>query len=204
MLQRLLTSLAKNPRLWGFLRRVVEDGFHAEKDVIARELIPSTGVDCPAFLDFGCGTGEFAECFPPGSYIGFDIAPHYVHFAGRNRPGHYALMSGGALGFASGHFDGALVLGVFHHLPDDLVCASVAELHRVLRPGARLLVMEDIPSPRPWNILGHLMHWLDRGDHIRDDEQYRALLAPHFAIRGSYTLKSGICDLAVYVLDRNE
>lgn len=202
MLQTLLNKISAHPGLWGFLRRVVEDGFDAEKDVIARELQPWRDAGQRRFLDFGCGTGEFSICFPPESYIGVDIARHYIHYAGRRRPGRYAVMSGAGLGFASGSFDGGLVLGVFHHLPDDLVRAAIADLHRVLRPGATLLVMEDIPSPRPWNVLGHLMHWLDRGDYIREDEAYRTLMAPYFALRRQYHIKSGICDLAVYVLDR--
>lgn len=168
---------------------------------MARELVAQDGAR-RSYLDFGCGTGVSEEYFPPGSYTGFDVARHYVRYGGQVGRGRYAVMSGDWLGFAGGQFDGALVLGVFHHLPDDVVRASVAELHRVLRPGARLLVMEDIPSPRPWNVLGHLMHWLDRGDHIRTDADYRALLTPHFAVRRSYQVKSGICDLAVYVLDR--
>lgn len=204
MLQTLLDKLSAHPGLWGFLRRVVEDGFDAEKDVIARELQPWRDAGQRRFLDFGCGTGEFSICFPAESYFGVDIARHYIHYAGRRRPGRYAVMSGAGLGFASGSFDGGLVLGVFHHLPDDLVRTAIADLHRVLRPGATLLVMEDIPSPRPWNVLGHLMHWLDRGDHIRKDEAYRALMQPYFSLRCWYHIKSGICDLAVYVLDRTD
>lgn len=202
MFQTLLNRISAHPGLWGFLRRVVEDGFDAEKDVIRRELDPWRDRGKRQFLDFGCGTGEFSICFPPESYTGVDIARHYIHYAAHRRPGRYAVMSGAGLGFASGSFDGALVLGVFHHLPDDLVRTTLADLHRVLRPGAALLVMEDIPSPRPWNVPGHLMHWLDRGDYIRQDDAYRALMQPYFALRRSYHIKSGICDLAVYVLDR--
>ncbi|HWQ13711.1 MAG TPA: class I SAM-dependent methyltransferase [Roseiflexaceae bacterium] len=201
IVQAALNRLSENPRLWVTLRAIAENGFRTEREIIARELVASDGTRT-AYLDFGCGTGVSAEYFPPGTYTGFDIAHHYVRYASRQGRGRYAVMSGGALGFDTACFDGALVLGVFHHLPDELVRASVAELHRVLRPGARLLVMEDIPSPRPWNILGHTMHWLDRGDHIRTDADYRALLAPHFLIRRSYQVRSGICDLAVYVLDR--
>jgi hypothetical protein len=40
MFQTLLDKLSAHPGLWGFLRRVVEDGFDAEKDVIRRNLIP--------------------------------------------------------------------------------------------------------------------------------------------------------------------
>lgn len=201
MIQTLLNRLSENPRLWVFLRSIAEAGFHTERTIIARELVDAAGVR-GAYLDFGCGAGTFEPYFPPGSYTGFDVAPHYVRYAAHTRAGRYAVMSGGALGFADAQFDGALVLGVFHHLPDELVRASVAELHRVLRPGARLLVLEDIPSPRWWNLPGHLMHWLDRGDHIRTDADYRALLGTHFAVRRSYPVTSGVCDLAVYVLDR--
>ncbi len=202
MLQSLLDRLAAQPAIWSWLRRFVEDGFVAEIEVIARELDPQRDPGQRRFIDFGCGTGDFAGSFPPASYTGFDLARHYVAHAGRVRQGSFAVMSGDRLGFTPASFDGGLVLGVFHHLPDTIVRASTAELHRVLRPGARLLVMEDIPSPRFWNVLGHLMHWLDRGDHIRSDDDYRALFAPQFVIERSYTVKSGICDLAVYVMTR--
>ena len=99
-------------------------------------------------------------------------------------------------------FETALVCGVFHHMPDNLVRTSVAELHRLLRPSATLLVLEDTPPPDPWNVPGHLMHWLDRGGYIRTDAEYRALLAPHFEVRSNYLMRSGICDYEVYVLER--
>lgn len=203
MVQQFLDRLSANPALWGFLRWIAEVGFVAEKKVVARELNPWRGQG-RRFIDFGCGTGESAAYFPPDAYVGVDIAPHYIQYAKRHRTGQYAVMSGAGIGFAPATFDGGLVLGVFHHMSDDLVRTAVADLHRVLRPGATLLVLEDIPSPRPWNIAGHLMHWLDRGDHIRQDNDYRLLLQPYFAIRETYTIVSGICDLAVYVLDRTE
>ncbi|MEN9936851.1 MAG: hypothetical protein RLZZ387_3430 [Chloroflexota bacterium] len=203
MIQTILNRLSENPQLWLALRSIAENGFRAERAIVARELVAAGG-GRRSYLDFGCGTGVSEECFPPGSYTGFDVARHYVRYASQTGRGRYAVMSGGSLGFASGQFDGALVLGVFHHLPDWLVRASVAELHRVLKPGARLLVLEDIPTRRVWNAPGHLMHWLDRGDHIRTDADYRALLMTHFAIRRSYEVTSGICDLAVYVMDRVE
>ncbi|NWG20476.1 MAG: class I SAM-dependent methyltransferase [Chloroflexi bacterium] len=204
MVQQFLDRLSADPALWGFLRRIAEAGFLAEQNVIARELAPWRDPGRRRFLDFGCGTGESAAYFPPGSYVGIDIARHYVQYAGRHRTGRYAVMSGAGIGFAPASFDGGLVLGVFHHMSDDLVRTAIADLHRVLRPGATLLVMEDIPSPRPWNVAGHLMHWLDRGDHIRRDDDYRVLMEPYFSIRKSYTIVSGICDLVVYVLDRAE
>lgn len=203
MFHNLLDQLASNPWLWGFLRSIVEDGFVAEKKAIASELDPWRDPGQRSFLDFGCGTGQFSIYFPTGTYTGVDLAAHYVRFAGQNRRGRYGVMDGAHLGLSDNAFDAAVVLGVFHHMPDSIVRGTVMELHRVLRPGARLLVMEDIPPPNTWNVFGHVMHWLDRGDFIRSNADYRALLEPEFILQHTYNARSGICDLAVYVLERS-
>ncbi len=203
MLETVLDQLSESPQVWNILRRVVENGFRGEKEVIARELDPWRDVGRRTFLDLGCGTGEFAPCFPAAHYTGMDVAPYYIDYAGKHHAGQFAVTSGAAIGLASACFDAALVVGVFHHMPDDLVRISVTELHRVLKPGATMLVMEDTPPPDPWNVAGHAMHWLDRGGYIRTNEEYRALLAPQFAVRRNYLMRSGICDYEVYVLERD-
>lgn len=200
----LLTRVSHSPRLWNILRRVVEDGFRGEQAVIARELNPWCDVGQRSFLDLGCGTGEFAPCFPPTRYVGIDLAPTYIRFAAHTHRGHFAVSDSSLLALASESFDAALVLGVLHHLPDAVVRATVRELHRVLRPAARTLVMEDIPPPDGRNIAGHLMHWLDRGGYIRSEADYRAFFAPGFTVLRTSTMRSGICDYAVYVLRREQ
>ena len=202
MLEQTLDRVSQNPQTWNILRRAVENGFRGEKEVIARELDPWRDVGAREFLDFGCGTGEFAPSFPPAHYTGVDLANYYVRYAGQHYPGRFAVASGDAIGLGSGRFDAALVLGVFHHMPDDLVRTTVTEIHRVLKANATLLVMEDTPPPDPWNVAGHLMHWLDRGGYIRTNDEYRALLEPYFSVRRNYLMRSGICDYEVYVLDR--
>lgn len=203
MFETILDRVAEQPQAWNILRSIVEAGFHGEKAVIARELDPWRDPGQRAFLDFGCGTGEFAACFPASCYTGVDLAAHYVRYAGRVHAGTYLVADGAALGLRDASFDAALVLGVFHHLPDSIVRAAVAELYRVLKVGATVLVMEDIAPPNAWNVAGHMMHWLDRGGFIRNDNDYRSLLAPFFVSRRAYTMRSGICDYAVYVMERN-
>jgi SAM-dependent methyltransferase len=200
-MQGLLDRVSRTPRLWNILRWLVEAGFHGEHKVIAKELQPFLGRE-RRFLDFGCGTGQFAEDFPSDRYVGMDLTRPYVEYAQQERPGSYSVMDGSALGFADGSFDAGLVLGVIHHLPDEIVRASVVELHRVLKADGKLLVIEDVPPPTMWNVPGHIMHWLDRGDHIRTDADYRALFAPHFNVERSYHMRSGVCDYGVYVLER--
>jgi SAM-dependent methyltransferase len=198
----LLDQLSAMPRIWNVLRWLVEAGFQGERLVIARELRPWAG-DSRRFLDFGCGTGEFADAFPPERYVGIDLSTTYLRFAGSHRPGSYLATSGDGLALADASFDAALVLGVLHHLPDAVAAAAMAELHRALRPGATALVMEDIPPPDRRNLAGHLMHWLDRGGHIRSEADYRTIFGPDFAIERAYQMRSGICDYAVYVLTRS-
>lgn len=201
--QQILDRVSENPQAWNILRRVVEDGFRGEKEVIERELAPWSDVGNREFLDFGCGTGEFAPSFPGDHYTGVDLSRAYLSYAARTYRGQFVALSGDAMPFASASFDAALVLGVIHHLPDAIAQAAVDELHRVLKPGATMLVMEDIPPPDPWNVAGHAMHWLDRGGFIRSDADYRALFRG-FKVQKTYTMRSGICDYGVYVLQRDE
>lgn len=203
MFQQFLDTISENPQVWNILRRVVEDNFRGEKDVIARELAPWSDVGQREFLDFGCGTGEFAPCFPAAHYTGIDLARQYLTYANQTYDGRFVALSVDALPFAPAHFDAALILGVLHHLPDDVVRRAVAELHRVLKLGAVVLVMEDIPPPHVWNVAGHAMHWLDRGGFIRSDAEYRALF-DDFTVTRQYSMRSGICDYGVYVLRRDD
>lgn len=199
-----LDRISQIPRLWNMLRWIVEGGFYGEKRVIKRELAPWYDAGQRMFLDLGCGTGEFAPCFPPTHYVGVDPATIYVYFASRSRPGQFVASTGEHLALSSERFDAALVLGVLHHLPDAVVRAAMVELHRVLRPDAIALIMEDIAPPDPWNVAGHIMHWLDRGSFIRSEVEYRALFGEGFRLLRSYHMRSGICDYEVYVLRRDD
>jgi SAM-dependent methyltransferase len=204
MLQQLLNTIARQPAIWDAFRSVAEFGFTEDYKVIERELNPFGGDPHRRFLDFGCGTGQFARCFPADRYYGFDIAPHYVSHARRETPHRLCVMNGTAVGFADDTFDAALIMGVFHHLDDATVRACVQELHRILRRDGTILMLEDIPTQNPLNLPGRAMHWLDRGDNIRTVTHYQQLMEPYFSIQQSSTMLSGICDLAVYVMIRND
>ncbi len=202
LVERFFDQVSATPRLWNILRRIVEDNFRGEKQVIAQELAPWRDVGQREFLDFGCGTGEFARCFPSAHYVGIDLSRLYLRFAGRTYPGKFVVTCGTLLALGDQRFDAALVLGVLHHLPDPVARTALNEVHRVLRPGATALIIEDIPPPDRWNIAGHAMHWLDRGGFIRNANDYLTLLTPGFAMVRSYTMRSGICDYGVYVVRR--
>ena len=60
------------------------------------------------------------------------------------------------LPFEPGTFDVVLSSLMLHHLPPDVKHAGLCEVHRVLKPGGRLLVVD---VDRPGNILGWLILW---------------------------------------------
>ncbi|MBA3946471.1 MAG: class I SAM-dependent methyltransferase [Herpetosiphonaceae bacterium] len=201
MLQTLLDTIARMPQMWNVLRWIAEAGYVQHHRAIREILAPHATPD-RCFLDFGCGTGQFAQDFPADRYVGLDPTRPYITFAAHHRLGQFIVSDGTAAGLAAAQFDGALVLGVFHHLSDALAHSCVHELSRLLQPGATLLVIEDVPPPAIWNVPGHIMHWLDRGDNIRSDADYRRLWTPHFTVKRDYGMRSGICDYRVYVLER--
>jgi len=91
-------------------------------------------------LDFGCGTGAFLEHLERfGSVSAVDADPSAVEFChSRGRSEVQLVPPGAPLPFADATFDLVTTLDVIEHIGDDV--GALRELHRVLRPGGRLLV----------------------------------------------------------------
>jgi ubiquinone/menaquinone biosynthesis C-methylase UbiE len=111
-------------------------------------------------LDVGCGTGVFAarvlERFPSTAVWGLDLSEGMLRKAAercraaRDRI-HLVRGDSARLPFASDVFDVVTCTHSFHHYPRQE--QAVAEMHRVLRPGGRLLII-DGDRDRLW---GHLI-----------------------------------------------
>jgi ubiquinone/menaquinone biosynthesis C-methylase UbiE len=115
-------------------------------------------------LDVGCGNGILTHPLadivgPTGEVWGIDPAPDMIRAAmeagGRTHSAaHFKLGAMEALAFEDASFDVALISLVLHHLPPDLKVIGLREVHRVLKPGGRLLVVEpDRPDHWAWRIL---------------------------------------------------
>jgi SAM-dependent methyltransferase len=125
-------------------------------------------------LEVGCGIGvdsiQLARC-------GFDVtavdltesAIEVARESARRRGANIDFRVGNAEGldFADGSFDAVYSFGVLHHTPD--IERAVAEVHRVMKPGAKAYVM----LYHRWSLV-NLVHKLlrlpyespkDRGDH---------------------------------------
>ena len=92
-------------------------------------------------LSLGCGTGRFMEW----ATHGLDSSPQMVAAARAKFPDRtFAVGDAAETPFQAGTFAAIYCLHVFMHLPEAKARAILAEAHRLLRPGGRLIF--DVPS----------------------------------------------------------
>lgn len=97
-------------------------------------------------LEIGCGLGTDGAQFAKAGadYTGIDLTEAAVDLARRrfelfNLPGTFRVADAERLNFPDNSFDLVYSHGVLHHTPD--TAAAIREIHRVLRPGGRAVVM---------------------------------------------------------------
>lgn len=191
MLNIIIEKLSNRPRLFLFARAILEDNFEAIHRIIREQLARRPGQKT---LDVACGPGAFSVLFDPEGYVGVDINERYIAYAERHYRGSFQVKDARVLDFDSASFDEALVFGLLHHLDDEAAEAVIRALSRVLKPGGRALVIEDIPTESKLNLIGHLLHWVENGRFIRPAEAYRRLLLPYLSLKEEQIFRSGICD----------
>ncbi|MEO8681030.1 MAG: metalloregulator ArsR/SmtB family transcription factor [Vicinamibacterales bacterium] len=102
--------------------------------------------------DLGCGTGQVSELLSPhvARVIAVDGSADMVQAARKRLKGatHVDVRRGDmeALPIDDGQLDVAIIALVLHHVPEP--ARALAEVHRVLKPGGRLLVVDMLPHDR--------------------------------------------------------
>jgi ubiquinone/menaquinone biosynthesis C-methylase UbiE len=129
-------------------------------------------------LDVGCGPGFYCaelveEVGPAGSVVGVDASPQMLGLAERRCESHNNIVlhqaDATSLPVADSSFDGAVCVQVLEYLSD--AAAGLAEIHRALRPGGRVVVWDVDWATVSWHSLdpsrmervlraweGHLAH----------------------------------------------
>ena len=123
-------------------------------------------------LEIGCGTGNVtvrAKRAAPGADLtATDPDPLALARAQRKTRGltkiRFARAYAQELPFSDGEFDCALSSMMLHHLDDEIKAATAAEIHRVLRPGGMLHIV-DIGGPMTVND-GLMARRMLRNPHI--------------------------------------
>jgi demethylmenaquinone methyltransferase/2-methoxy-6-polyprenyl-1,4-benzoquinol methylase/phosphoethanolamine N-methyltransferase len=107
-------------------------------------------------LDVGCGTGSLAiaarqRIGDDGLVVGIDPSSNMVSLAQQKaeKEGVKVDFQVGVienLDFPENQFDLVLSSLMMHHLPDELKKHGLGEVHRVLKPGGKLLIIELDPT----------------------------------------------------------
>jgi ubiquinone/menaquinone biosynthesis C-methylase UbiE len=116
-------------------------------------------------LDAGCGTGNLLALLADSAarvdrYAGIDPAPAMLRVAAAKLrasaiPGAVVAAPAQALPFADQAFDSAVSASTLHDWPDP--GAGLAEVHRALRPGGTLLLLDWDRAPLPMRALNAWM-----------------------------------------------
>ncbi len=129
-------------QLWA-VTGVWQDAVHG----LARRLCPPGGV----VLDVGCGTGRWKPFMErlSTSYTGVDISEAMIAVARREHPGgDFRVMNGRAIPMGDEVADFILCVTVLQHVGTDTAEALVAEMRRVARPNAGILLIENMTAGR--------------------------------------------------------
>jgi len=196
-LAKVVERVSDHPVLFIFFRSLLENDFQEIRARIRRELVLGKGLRS---LDLACGPGAFSDLFDGDDYVGLDLNRRYIDHARRHRKGTFVVGDARSVDLPDARFDQILVFGLLHHLSDADVRAVLRECRRLLAPGGHALVIEDIPTLSRLNLIGHLIHNVENGEHIRPPEEYRRLYAEALGVEREEILRSGICDYYAAVL----
>ncbi|WP_341805002.1 class I SAM-dependent methyltransferase [Paenibacillus turpanensis] len=130
-------------------------------------------------LDFGSGTGANCSMFTPGLYIGVDPDEKRIDYARRLYPEHsFQVLQNNRLPIDDRKVDYILIVAVLHHISSEEISLYMDEFRRILKPSGTIIVMEPCLCSRT-PICNRFMKWYDKGDYIREEEDYIHLFASH-------------------------
>ena len=173
MLHRLLYWIASKPGLFLFLRRAGRMNFYTEKRAISKYfkgLSPGAGV-----LQIACGSGYFSKCFREQEFYGIDTSPANIDFAKKHFRGHFKVHKSIDLDFGDQSMDAVLLIGVFHNVDAPTSAYLIKEIKRVVKPGGKLLILEDVFPVSRISLVNAVAQRYDPPAFIRTAAEYQAL-----------------------------
>lgn len=131
----------------------VETLFLGTADVMRRMVLPPLvqacqGVERPRVLDVASGTGRFLRMLhrtlPAARLYALDLSAPYLRQAAREVPGLSVVAENAeSMSLKDDSFDALSCIYLFHELPRDARRRVLAEMLRVLKPGATAVVLDS-------------------------------------------------------------
>lgn len=168
-----LYRILERPRVYDAVQALFKIGGNQQSESLFAELIDSKSYD--SVLELGCGTGLWTvtQC---RNYVRTDINDSYFPPTAASNTEYRIADAADLSEFADGSFELVYSVGLYHHLPEQAVVASLRESARVLRPGGRIVVGDAI-LPKVWHRpLAWIVRKLDRGQWVRRRDHTTALL----------------------------
>ena len=145
-MRRMFSAIA--PR-YDFVTRVFSYGMDRrwKRTSVRKAALPPGAV----VLDLACGTGDFSQLVmnsvPGARVVAADLTVEMLRQARRRGVSEAVCGDAGALPFRDAVFDGVFVGYGLRNFPD--LAGALAEIHRVTRPGGRLVSLDFfLPAPR--------------------------------------------------------
>jgi SAM-dependent methyltransferase len=130
-------------------------------------------------LDVGCGPGTSTPYFSHADYLGIDLNPDYIADARRRYAREFLVADVTTYtGDPTRRFDFVLVNSLLHHLPTADVRRLLAHLATLVTTDGSIHIL-DLVLPEHMSV-GRLLARLDRGDHPRPLNAWRALFSESF------------------------
>jgi ubiquinone/menaquinone biosynthesis C-methylase UbiE len=105
-------------------------------------------------LDFGCGIGRMSRYLSPFAdrIEGIDRAEEMIKAAGASLPSNVGIthIDSHLLPYDSGRFDKAFTFWVLQHINDEELSKILSEIHRVLKIGGVIVLLEQTRETARW------------------------------------------------------
>ena len=135
-------------------------------------------------IDIGCGPAQALQSLPDVEYLGLDINPGYIAFAGRTYGGKGTFIVGDTRSLrGDSRFKDAdivIAVAVLHHLDDEEAADCIRFAYDALKSGGRFIFHDPCWIRNQGAFSKYIMSH-DRGRNIRTEQQYRQLAAQFFA-----------------------
>lgn len=151
-------------------------GATKDRDLYVRDFLrPREGM---RVLDIGCGPADILAHLPHVEYYGFDISELYIQrararFADRHAKFACKLLTSDDLSRLP-RFDRVIVIGLLHHLGDEMATELMRMVSTRLAPGGRLVTLDPCLSDDQ-NLVSRWLVKSDRGQNVRTREGYAAI-----------------------------
>lgn len=124
-------------------------------------------------IDYGCGSGTYTGLFSANNYLGIDCSLPMLERAAAKHPQHSFVQASDLSGIQSklGTVGQILLVGVIHHLPEDLLVSILKTL-----PKGKPIKMLSIDTLKCAYGPGMFVQLFERGEFLRTEIDHKRLL----------------------------